>query len=256
MLRTTMDYDRTDMPENYDRGRKQPDGVLDMWLERIAAAVAGHPIAAVIDLGCGTGRFTEGLARRFQASVLGVDPSERMLAQAKAKPVTAGVAFVRGSGEHIPAKESSADLIFASMSFHHFESRPQVASECRRVLRPGGHVCIRNSTRENGSPYEAYFPNYRDTLQRLPSAQEIVGAFCEGGFALRSHETVPHKMANNLSELADKAAFRADSTLQRLSEDDFAQGLANIRAAAAGSGPAMIGIDLFTFRRGRAQGWD
>lgn len=256
MLRTTMDYDQTDMPENYDRGRKQPDGVLDMWLERIAAAVVGHPVAAVIDLGCGTGRFTEGLARRFQASVLGVDPSEKMLAQAKAKPAPPGVTFMRGSGEHIPAKEASADLIFASMSFHHFESRPQVARECRRVLRLNGHVCIRNSTRENGSPYEMYVPNYRDTLKLLPSAQEIIDAFCGGGFALCSHETVPHKMANNLSELADKAAFRADSTLQRLSDDDFAQGLANMRAAATGSGPVMIGIDLFTFRHDRARGSD
>ena len=254
MLRTTMDYDQTDMPENYDRGRTQPDGVLEMWLERIATAVTGHPVGAVIDLGCGTGRFTEGLARRFQSSVLGVDPSEKMLAQAKAKPASPGVAFVRGSGEHIPAKESSADLIFASMSFHHFESRPQVARECRRVLRQSGHVCIRNSTREKGSPYEAYFPNYRDTLERLPSAQEITDAFCGGGFVLRSHETVPHKMANNLSDLADKAAFRADSTLQRLSDGDFAQGLANMRAAAAGSGPVMIGIDLFTFLRDRAHG--
>ena len=143
--------------------------------------------------------------------------------------------------------DASADLIFASMAFHHFSSPQQTAKECWRVLRKGGAVCIRNSTRERSSPYEAYFPNYRSTLDKLPPAQDIIDAFTLNGFTLRRHEAVPHLMAKNVSDLAEKAAFRADTTLLRLSDRDFEQGLANMRAAR--DEPAMIDIDLFIFAR-------
>lgn len=245
-----MDYDQTNMPETYDRGRKPPEGVLDMWMERIAAALTGHAISAIVDLGCGTGRFSEALARRFDASVIGIDPSQKMLAHAKAKPVPERVKFISGAAEDMPCADASADLVFASMAFHHFTSPPQVAHECRRVLREDGAVCIRNSTRERSSPYEAYFPNYRRALDTLPAAAEIVDAFVLSGFALRRHEAVPHMMAASVKDLAEKAAFRADTTLVRLSDDDFERGLAKMRiAAAAPSEPAMIDIDLFVFTR-------
>jgi trans-aconitate methyltransferase len=65
-----MDYDQTNMPESYDRGRTQPPGMLEMWMDRLAAALEGRKIASIIDLGCGTGRFTQGLADRFAAPVL------------------------------------------------------------------------------------------------------------------------------------------------------------------------------------------
>ena len=58
-------------------------------------------------------------------------------------------------------------------------------------------------------------------------------------------------MARDLNELADKASYRADSTLLRLSDDDFERGVAAIRdAARMGGDPVMLGIDLFVFARG------
>lgn len=245
-----MDYDQTDMPQNYDRGRSPPDGVLDMWLDRIAAAVAGRSVSTIVDLGCGTGRFSGLLADRFRADVIGIDPSEKMLAQATAKPLFQRVTFVRGSGEKIPCQTASVDLVFSSMAFHHFRSPGQVARECHRILRDAGVVCIRNSTRERSSPYEAHFPNYRRTLAALPAVSEITAAFIPNGFTLLQHEIVPHMMAKSLADLAQKAAFRADSTLQRLSDDDFEAGLAKMRLEAKGaSEPAMIDIDLFVFAK-------
>jgi ubiquinone/menaquinone biosynthesis C-methylase UbiE len=236
------------MPEAYDRGRKPPEGVLEMWIDRIASALGRREVNAIVDLGCGTGRFTGALADAFSATVVGVDPSEKMLAQAKAKPMPDGVRFARGSGESIPCGDQTADLIFASMSFHHFAAPDQVARECRRVLRNGGVVCIRNSTRENGSPYELYFPNYRAALATLPKSDEIITAFPGCGFGLRHRATVPHTMAKTLHDLAEKAAYRADTTLLRLSDADFEHGLVNMRAAAKRqNAPVMIPIELFAF---------
>lgn len=243
-----MDYDQTNMPESYDRGRTQLPGVRDMWMDRVAEAIAGSTVASIIDLGCGTGRFTEALADRFNAHVVGIDPSGKMLAQANAKPAHPRVTFVKGAGEKMAVAAASVDLVFSSMAFHHFIDPGQVARECQRVLRIGGAVSIRNSTRENGSPYERYFPNYALALERLPAASEIIAPFVCNGFRLSSHETVAHKMAENARDLADKASHRADSTLLRLTDADFERGLANMRAVPDDAdGPQMIGIDLFTF---------
>jgi ubiquinone/menaquinone biosynthesis C-methylase UbiE len=243
-----MDYDKTTMPESYDRGRTQLPGVRDMWMDRVAEALAGHAIALIVDLGCGTGRFTHALADRFGAHVVGIDPSFKMLAQANAKPAHPRVTFAKGTGESMPVAAASADLVFSSMAFHHFADSDQVARECRRVLRLGGAVSIRNSTRENGSPYEKYFPNYAQTLEKLPAASEIVAPFVRNGFRLSRHETVAHKMADNAKDLAEKASHRADSTLLRLADADFEAGLAGMRALpVSADGPQMIGIDLFTF---------
>lgn len=245
-----MDYYQTTMPETYDRGRKPPDGIIDMWMDRIEAAV-GRKVSSIIDLGCGTGRFTVPLAKKFNAPTIGIDPSLKMLAEARAKPPSALVSYLHGSGEQIPCAPDSADLLFSSMAFHHFTSPSLVARECHRVLRGDGVVCIRNSTSENPSPYETYFPNYRQTLTSLPATAEIIDAFTQNGFDLGRHETVAHKMADSVADLAEKAAFRADSTLIRLSEADFEAGLARMRAVASTRRePAMINIDLFLFTRG------
>jgi len=245
-----MDYDQTQMPESYDLGRKPPDGVLEMWTNRIAASLAGHGVHRIVDLGCGTGRFSTLLARQFDAEVLAVDPSEKMLAVARAKPTPDRVAFVKGSGEAIPCGDATIDLVFMSMVFHHIPSPRRMLDECARVLRDGGFVCIRNSTRDHAWPYEAYFPNYRAALAGIPSAAGIEDAFVDTPFRPFIHEIVPHTMASSLGELAEKAAHRADTTLLRLSDADFEQGLAAMRAAAIDDqAPVTADIDLFIFRR-------
>jgi len=42
------------------------------------------PVAAIaLDIGCGTGRYSTALAAHFNAHVIAVDPSEKMLAEAR-----------------------------------------------------------------------------------------------------------------------------------------------------------------------------
>lgn len=78
-----VDYDRTSIPAVYDRGRDHGPEVLNLWMTVIESHVDGGSVGTILDLGCGTGRFSEGLASRFGARVVGVDPSEKMLDQAR-----------------------------------------------------------------------------------------------------------------------------------------------------------------------------
>ena len=80
----TMDYDRTTIASTYDAARGYRPEVMARWLDLVAAHAPPQP-KLVLDAGCGTGRFTGPLAERFGARVIGIDPSERMLAEARRK---------------------------------------------------------------------------------------------------------------------------------------------------------------------------
>jgi ubiquinone/menaquinone biosynthesis C-methylase UbiE len=155
-----MDYDSTDIASTYDRGRDHGPEFLDLWMNVVSAHAKGQRTKRILDLGCGTGRFTEALAVHFDAQVIGIDPSKKMLEQARSKPSDARIRYEPGRGESIPVPGSSVDLIFMSMIFHHFDNPALAARECRRVLRDGGTAFVRTGIRERISsyPYVDFFP--------------------------------------------------------------------------------------------------
>ncbi|MEI9888630.1 MAG: class I SAM-dependent methyltransferase [Rhizomicrobium sp.] len=176
---------------------------------------ACRPACNIVDLGCGTSRFTQALADFYGADVLGVDPSVTMLEQAAAKAQAGAVRFARGSAESIPAPAGSADLVFSSMAFHHFADRTRAAREIRRVLRPGGFVIVRNATRENSrrSPHARCFTGFIDVIDRhQPTQAEIVETFAPRGFVLRAHDLVFQAMAARLGGVGGQG--RAAGRLQ------------------------------------------
>jgi len=132
-----VDYDATDIAASYDRGRDHGPEFLNLWMNVVSSYVQNQRIKTVLDLGCGTGRFTEGLAVCFDAEVVGLDPSSKMLAQARAKQRDPRVRYELGRAESIPLPNESVDLIFISMVLHHFNDPSTAVRECRRVLKTG-----------------------------------------------------------------------------------------------------------------------
>jgi SAM-dependent methyltransferase len=75
-----------------------------------------------------------------------------------------------------------------SMVYHHFTDPTAVAAECPRVLRQGGHSCIRNGTRESDFPRRHFFPALRALIDSdLPSRREVESAFAAGVFTRARH---------------------------------------------------------------------
>lgn len=254
-----MDYDRTNIPDGYDRGRDHGPHVLQLWMNAIASHVEGRRVARILDLGCGTGRFTGALAVRFEAEVIGIDPSSRMLARALEKRQVAGVRYQRGNAEAIPLADGSVDLIFMSMSFHHFEEVDLAARECCRVLREDGTVAIRTGTREQISsyPYVPFFPSTRSLLEDvLPSGAGLRRVFEAEGFRFVASEMVTQTIARSWCAYAEKLSAGGDSVLARLDREELERGLAAMREhEVGGDGQRKVvePIDLVVFRP-RARG--
>ncbi|HEU4509449.1 MAG TPA: methyltransferase domain-containing protein [Pyrinomonadaceae bacterium] len=247
-----MDYDATDIPLVYDRGRDHGPEVLQLWMNVVASCVGKQRLHTILDLGCGTGRFSEGLAAQFDAEVIGIDPSKKMLDQAQKKLRDERVSYRTGYGEAIPLPDNSVDLIFTSMTFHHFNDPALVARECRRVLRDGAAVFMRTGTRERirSYPYVDFFPQCLPVLQeRLPGENLVREVFESAGFRIVSSQIVIQQIAPNAATYAEKLSAGADSVLARLSQAEFQAGLDAIRADANGDKPVTEPIDVFVFRK-------
>ena len=248
-----MDYDATDIPVGYDRGRNHGPEVLDLWMNVVASHVEARDIRTILDLGCGTGRFTEALAVRFDAEVIGIDPSNKMLEQARSKQRDSRIRYEIGRGESIPLPDVSVDLIFMSMVLHHFDDQEQAVRECRRVLRRGGSVFLRAGVHDRipEYPYVDFFPETLPILETcLPTSACVCEVFEKGGFQTAARDVVKQEIARNFGMYADKLSAGADSVLVQLNAEEFAAGMQALRSHATlvDDQPVSEPIDVFVFK--------
>jgi ubiquinone/menaquinone biosynthesis C-methylase UbiE len=204
----------------------------------------------ILDLGCGTGRFSESLAAHFDAEVVVVDPSEKMLELARRMLRDRWVTSERGIGEAIPLPNDSVDLIFMSMCFHHFNDPMLAARECRRVLREDGTALLRTGVRDRIPcyPYVEFFPESLPILETvLPIAAFVREVFESAGFTTINSDLVIQTIAPDYATYAEKLAAGADSVLAQLSPTDFQAGIETMRAHGEDK-PVCEPIDVFVFR--------
>ena len=225
-----MDYDKTEIAATYDKARALAPETVRLWQDLLSVDTDRAAVSLVIDLGCGTGRFSGLLAAHFGVRVIGVDPSQKMLDQARRRHATGNVVYRQGSAEALPLPDGCADLVFISMVYHHLSDPTGVARECHRVLRKGGYVCIRNGTRESDFPHRHFFPALEALIASdLPARRDIRSAFVLSGFSRIVHRVVTQVTAADWPSFIEKSALRADSFLARLSDEDFLHGMAALR---------------------------
>jgi ubiquinone/menaquinone biosynthesis C-methylase UbiE len=170
------------------------------------------------------------LAARFGVQVIAIDPSQTMLDRARLKRATASVVLVRASAWMLSFSDCNGDVVFMSMVYHHFSVPAVVATECRRVLRDGGHVCIRNSTREADFPHWHFFPAMRPLIESELPAQNDISCLTAGGFTPAAHEMVRLVAAPSWAAFVHKSSLCVDSFLARLSDEDFSAGMVGLHA--------------------------
>jgi ubiquinone/menaquinone biosynthesis C-methylase UbiE len=249
----TLDYDKTEIAATYDKARALAPERVRLWRDLLSAHVDRNAVSLVLDLGCGTGRFSELLAEHFGVLVIAIDPSRKMLDQARSKLVIENVVYQRGSAEALPLQDGSADLVFMSNVYHHLDDPAAVVLECHRVLRQAGYICIRNGTRELDFPQRPFFPGLEPLVASdIPSRRDIESAFATRGFIRTIHQVVTEVTSPDWSTFVQKSALRADSFLVRLSDEEFQQGMAAMRSAGKRidrNEPVTEEIDWFVFRR-------
>jgi len=96
------------------------------------------PGARCLEVGCGTGLFSEELAKSG-ASLVSIDISPDLMQEAKKR--VPGVEFLIRDACHTGFAEESFDAIVGSSVLHHLEV-PAALKEFHRILKPGGTLAF------------------------------------------------------------------------------------------------------------------
>jgi len=249
-----MRYDSTSVPERYHDGRALAPTDVRQWVNLVRAVIPPGPDGVVIDLGCGTGRFSGPLAEGLGLPVIGVDPSRKMLQEAARRTSTPGVTYREGRAEGIPVADSGATAIFMSNAIHHVSDLEAGLREMRRVLGAAGIVFIRNYSRENldSLAYLPFFPEAMAVSRDMIWPRGVyVEHFTSRGFALLSQGTIGQETAPDGAAYLTKIGGGVESGLALIWDDAVHRRLARLQEAHASleAGPVMEDVDYFAFRR-------
>ncbi len=112
----------------------------DLLRELIARRLRAEK-PAMLDVGCGVGSFHP-LLRGMVGRLSGIDVSSASIAQARAD--NPGVDYRAFDGRSFPFDDSGFDLVTAICVLHHVAPAEwtHFMGEMRRVVRPGGLVCV------------------------------------------------------------------------------------------------------------------
>jgi len=141
----------------------------------------------VLDLGCGPGVVSCTLAAELPTGrVVGADLSEELLAKAQETKDLLGLAnvtFERANVYELPFADGSFDFVYARLVFQHLRDPELALAEIKRVLKPGGRVCLMDVDDRflMLSPEPAHFTKFKDAAAR---AQREEGGNREIGGAL------------------------------------------------------------------------
>ena len=119
-----------------------------------------QPGEIVLDVGSGGGIDTILAAKRVGPSgrAIGIDLLDEMVDRAHGHATAAGVGgwteFVRGEMEAIPLPDASVDVVISNGVINLSPRKSRVLAEIRRVLKPGGRLCVADLTVENELPPE------------------------------------------------------------------------------------------------------
>ena len=100
--------------------------------------------ARVLEVGCGTGPICRVLESMPNVSeVIGVDPSEHLLAKARAlSPDSERIKYQQGDGKALAFENESFDVVILHTLLTHVPGPEVILGEARRVLKGGGGLGI------------------------------------------------------------------------------------------------------------------
>ncbi|NIP36557.1 MAG: methyltransferase domain-containing protein, partial [Thermoplasmata archaeon] len=198
------------------------------WLGHILAHGDLTVRKRVVDIGCGTGRYTVHIHGALGRPVVGLDLSAGMLGKAREK-VDGGsdIRLVRGDAHHLPFRDEAFDAAVLILVVHHIEDLGALSKELHRVLAPGGRVLFMTRSHEEiEASYIAMFPGVLEIdLARFPPIDRLESVLERAGFVGVAHEREANLgFTMTREQVMDRVDGRFISTLSLMSDAEFEAG--------------------------------
>lgn len=164
--------------------------------------------STVIDVGCGIGGPSEWIFERYRpARLIGIEfcntsvrTADRRWHGRMPRPF-----FLNGDAQRIPLADESADVVFNLESALHYPDKEAFIHECRRVLRPGGYLCLGDICTQYRRTFAAlgmlnHLRTQFSTHDVLWSIENYLECFRAVGFRLLRQEEVSRQAAYSLRD--------------------------------------------------------
>lgn len=126
----------------------------------------------VLDIGCGTGRWTKYLAAKV-GFIEAIDPSDAIFAADKLLDKIENVRLSKASIETLPFADGTFDFVMSIGVLHHIPNTKQALIDCVKKVKKGGYffVYLYYNLDRRGTFYKSLFHAsdlIRKTVSRLP----------------------------------------------------------------------------------------
>ncbi len=129
--------------------------------------------AKVLDLGCGTGRWSIYLASKFN-EVYSLDPSDAIFSAAELTSEFKNIYLIKASSENIPFDDNTFDFAISLGVLHHIPDTEQALNTLVRKIKKGGKclIYLYYSLDNRGFMYKLVFKFsniFRFVISKLPA---------------------------------------------------------------------------------------
>jgi len=138
----------------------------------------------VLDVGCGVGNLTNKIRGLTRGRVVGIDPSEGMIKEAKEKYKDSGIDFVQKSAEELDY-ENYFNVIFCNSAFQWFRDPEKAVERCYEALRKGSRIGMQAPAKR------IYSPNFIEAVESVkedPRTKDTFAHFKEPWVLLETTE--------------------------------------------------------------------
>jgi demethylmenaquinone methyltransferase / 2-methoxy-6-polyprenyl-1,4-benzoquinol methylase len=109
------------------------------WRRFLVSRVEAGPGSTVLDVATGTGAVARELLARKECTVVGLDQSPEMLAEARRR-LPADVKLFEARAEQLPFPDAAFDALTFTYLLRYVDDPGAVLHELARVVRPGGSI--------------------------------------------------------------------------------------------------------------------
>jgi len=190
----------------------------------------------VLDVATGEGEFIQTLVANLKSyvEIIGIDTFEYNKA-AESVLSAAHVHFCQMDAARLGFADASFDTVSASSALHHLESVPLCLAEMLRVLKPGGHLIVRETHQDVGSESQRMDMEIHHWVAEIDSAhgythnptytrQEIVDLVNGLGLCQVAFYDIPN---TDLDPTDETAIQESEASIDRYIR--FARGLSGYR---------------------------